>query len=271
MQRPKYNNVFFRLPFLSILLIAFIVMVNTGCAHINAFKEAKTTYESAVKGDISEMFGSQVIKDLAGNVSLPGAKVDKRKYGTAFAAFTKLIKDFEPKLKKSNLLGDALALQALSGWKAGKHKEALVLAQKALLFLPENQTRDVALMTALPGLIKSDEAFGLLSKDDTKYSNISKLIGDGLKAIKTARALSEGKPIERYLLLSELNLHSIWKDSFKFIGDDMDLASREVMNMKASAKEPFKKLGSVLKANGLSPETIKKVGNTWNQALGGIE
>jgi hypothetical protein len=114
-------------------------------------------------------------------------------------------------LQEDNLLGTAYTLKAYAEWRLGDYEAAVNTSTAALaakLF-----PRDLALNTALRGLIKNDQAYYHMQENDYGYRDIKTLLQEALEDITKGLATA-GKEdnIRFYLLLSELIVLKNWTD-----------------------------------------------------------
>lgn len=122
-------------------------------------------------------------------------------------------------LRDDQLLGVTYALKALTEWKLRKFDKAKESAKKAKTMVPEQLfPRDRALMEAIPGLIKNDQAFALIAEDGEPAElsecrngdrrticRISALVDSAIEDYQTARSsVAANHPVQLYLLQSQL-------------------------------------------------------------------
>jgi hypothetical protein len=207
------------------LSAAFIVLLvattaATGCGgggigtSTNRLREAQESFNQAATAENSLRFDDQLQEgpvqgQLASNTAIQNG------YASALLSLGKIEQQDVERLKTDKLWGNVLALKALTQWKLGLLDQARQTAAEAQQagadqLLP----RDQALLLALPGLIKVDEAFAALQRVPTDPSaaqratalqNVQLLVSDAVNAIDKGRvAAGTAHPVQVYLIQAEL-------------------------------------------------------------------
>jgi tetratricopeptide (TPR) repeat protein len=194
------------------ILIAIFVLSAcfvSGCGYIGKYSKAQDYFNAAAHADMGRRFNPDPNIDIK-NELIASNQINTN-YALAYRSITELIEKKKDSLKKDSLLGNALTIKAMSEWKLGKY---VIARETAVEALKENKDqlfpRDIALMIAMPGLIKTDQAyFHVMSiESDKTYEDIKDMIlGDhgAINDIEDAlKAVDTDHTIKVYLLMSEL-------------------------------------------------------------------
>jgi len=205
---------------LSAALIVLLVATATasGCGVIptstNRLREAQESFNQAATAENNLRFDGgleegPVQGQLVSNTAIQNG------YASALLSLGKIEQQDVERLKSDKLWGNVLALKALAQWKLGLLDQAHQTAAEAQQagadqILP----RDQALLLALPGLIKVDEAFAALQRLPAEPSatqraaalqNVQLLVSDAVNAIDKGRvAAGAAHPVQVYLIQTEL-------------------------------------------------------------------
>ena len=194
------------------ILVAIFVLsacFASGCSYISKYSKAQDYFNAAAQADMGRRFNPD--PNINSKNELIASNQINSNYALAYKSITELIEKNKNKLKKDRLLGNALTIKAMSEWKLGNY----VIARKtAVEALKENKDqlfpRDLALMTAMPGLIKTDQAYfhAMSIKSDKTYKDIKDMIlGDhgAMNDFEDAiNVVDTDHTITVYLLMSEL-------------------------------------------------------------------
>lgn len=193
--------------FVAIFILS--VCIISGCTYISKYSKAQGYFNAAAMADMERRLNPD--PNISSKDELIASSQINSNYALAYKSITEVIEKNENSLKKDQLLGNALTIKAMSEWRLGKHVIAYNTAAKALEESKDQLfPRDLALMTAMPGLIKADQAyFHAMSIESKKtYKNIKDMIlGDHGAMNDFERALKvvdTNHPITVYLLMSEL-------------------------------------------------------------------
>lgn len=208
--RLYLRNVYFAV--LSIALIALsscsAVQKVANVEHVAAVEEAQVVFNNATEQEIELMSASATDDDRAEKMSGVIAN-----YNTALVTVSSLIQNQRDALEEDNLLGQAYTIKALSEWKTGKSTQALSTIDEAsnsgVTFLP----RDNALMSALPSMIKSNEAKELMDEKESTFNALSSQLEESVLGLSSA--MSSGPEMDNsrlYLLTSQLGIMKNWSD-----------------------------------------------------------
>jgi hypothetical protein len=205
-----------RRPLGRLLLVLLLAMTAaSGCGtSTNRLREAQESFNQAATAENELRFDVELPE---GPVQDPVARntTIQNGYASALLSLGKLEQQDVEQLKSDKLWGNVLALKALAQWKLGLLDQARQTAAEAQQagadqLLP----RDQALLAALPGLIKVDEAFTALQRVPaepspaqraTTLGNVQLLVSDALTAIDRGRvAGGPAHPVQLYLIQAEL-------------------------------------------------------------------
>ena len=135
-------------------------------------------------------------------------------YRLSLATVSDLIDKKKGDLEKDNLLGVAYTLKALTEWRLGDYTSARTTASLGRQ-LPEGTLypRDRALIEALPGLIKNDQAYQHLVEGNYPYGDIKNLLRDSLKDLDEGmKVRSAGENLRLFFFFSKLAVLKNWLD-----------------------------------------------------------
>jgi len=254
------------------LSVAYIVLLvaaaaATGCGGIgtstNRLREAQESFNQAAAAENSLRFDDQLQEgpvqgQLASNTAIQNG------YASALLSLGKIEQQDVERLKSDKLWGNVLALKALTQWKLGLLDQARQTAAEAQQAGAEQLLpRDQALLMALPGLIKVDEAFTTLQRVPadpsaaqraTALQNVQLLVSDAVTAIDKGRvAAGATHPVQVYLIQAELAAYRNLQFAQQTLGegDDRALPAAKRADAQRLLKE-FKCQTEKLKA----PDTI---------------
>lgn len=147
-------------------LLLFTLWNATACAHLIYLDQAQNSFnkgatlENRERENLGKAGDSWAFDPMAGQEALVNSP--EMYYSVAYGQVRKALQR-EPKLKKNGVFSTALTIRALCEWKLGDYKNAEESAKESLKAMKSNGQirlpRDEAIMTALPGLIKTDQAF----------------------------------------------------------------------------------------------------------------
>jgi len=194
-------------------LLALAVMAS-GCASVNRLREAQASFNEAAAEDNKLRFDA-ALHERASAAALVQNTTIQNGYASALLSLDKLDARDVGRLKQDKLWGNVLALKALAQWRLGLLDKALVTAREVQQAGADQVlARDRALLLALPGLIKTDEAFAALQRlpaapDAPQRAatlvNVQLLIADAGRALDQGRAAADvGHPVHVYLIQAKL-------------------------------------------------------------------
>jgi hypothetical protein len=199
----------------ALIVVLVATAAATGCGtSVNRLREAQEAFNQAAAAENELRFDVELPEgpvqgQLARNTTIQNG------YASALLSLGKIEQQDVERLKSDKLWGNVLALKALAQWKLGLLDQARQTAAEAQQagtdqLLP----RDQALLLALPGLIKVDEAFAALQRLPAEPSaaqraaalqNVQLLVPDAVNAIDKGRvAAGAAHPVQVYLIQAEL-------------------------------------------------------------------
>jgi hypothetical protein len=182
---------------------------------VNRLRQAQQSFNEAAAAE------SRLWADAGSRVPITSDISIRNGYASALLTLDNLeAKDVEH-LKQERLWGEALVLKAFAQWRLGLLDGARDTArgvQKAEA--DQVRPRERALLLALPGLIKTDEAFATLQRvpaeataaqRESTFRNVQLLVADAVDAIDRGRtALDAVDPMHVYLIEANLaTLHDL--------------------------------------------------------------
>jgi hypothetical protein len=196
------------------LALVVLAALAVGCASVNHLREAQEAFNEAVTLETTLRFDAALAEgptqaQLAQNTTVQNG------YASALLSLDRLESRDVDRLKRDGLWGNVLALKALAQWRLGLTDDAQSTAREL------QQTgagpvhpRDRALLLALPGLIRTDEAFAALQRVPAEPSptqraatlrNVQLLVADAGEAIDRGRgAVDPAHPVHVYLIQARL-------------------------------------------------------------------
>ena len=258
---PMLKNLVFRL-----LLFFFVAGTLSGCSYLKEFQAAQDSFNVAAEMDNLSKFSPNSSANV-GNlpVTVGGARAS---YSLAYEHISKILNDGnKAKLRKDGLLGTALTIKALCEWKL-KMDGATATASEALEVLKADssvQARDLAVLTALPGLIKADQAYAFTQvRPKKEFAMIKKSIISAREDFKNAkRSVDSRHNVQTYLIMSELALFSTWNVAASRI-DDRDERKAERATLREEAIDLIDNLSDRLR---FDPEGENVIAY-WKDLLG---
>lgn len=191
--------------FIRVLLILAGLSVISGCiSHIQKLREVQNHFNAAA------LLENQLkIDPLSGDALAINTQANAS-YHLSLKLLTELIDKKEQELRNDDLLGTAYTLKALAEWRIGQYEDAINTVAKAGM---DKETklfpRDRALMNALSGLIKNDQAYGHMAAKDYDYTSIKKLLLSSMEDIKDQ--IRPGS-LGLYLAIARLSVLKNWAD-----------------------------------------------------------
>jgi hypothetical protein len=204
----------------SAALVVLLVAAATasGCGGVvtstNHLRDAQASFNQAATAENTLHFDNQLPEgpvqgQLASNTSIQNG------YASALLSLGKIEQQDVERLKSDKLWGNVLALKALTQWKLGLFDQARqTVAEAQQVGADQLLPRDQALLIALPGLIKVDEAFAALQRlparpdaaqRTTTLQNVQLLVTDAVTSIDRGRAAAGAThPVQVYLIQAEL-------------------------------------------------------------------
>lgn len=182
-------------PFLKIIvhaLLVFALLSGPGCAHLIYLDQAQSSFNTAATLENAARFKGAQATDWDAETRTAQQELTNSPelyYTLAYGQVRKALQR-ESELKKNGVLSSAYTIQALCEWKLGNHVRAEESAKNSLRAMKaDGQTRlprDEAMMTALPGLMKTDKAYAVYQEIyDRSFGDFAGVLNSA-EAAKTA-------------------------------------------------------------------------------------
>ncbi|HSB80467.1 MAG TPA: hypothetical protein VLM91_16930 [Candidatus Methylomirabilis sp.] len=189
------------LPRCTALILA--VVLTAGCATTNYLREAQDAFNQGAAAENAQRLAGGTPQE-----ALASLTAVRTSYASALLSLDKLSDSDKQSLQKDGLLGSALTLKALCQWRLGLYDKALATAADATSSVPEQiYPRDRALLLALPGLIKTDQAYDKILRKQSFDEVKELLVGSkgAVANIQSARgAVGKEHPVQGYLIQAQL-------------------------------------------------------------------
>ncbi len=191
-----------------VALFILAIFLLSGCvSHVQELRQAQDQFNMAAS--------------LENQMKLDPRNIDASAVGSVTASYrlsltmiSDLIDKKKGDLEKDSLLGVAYTLKALTEWRLGDYSSARTTAASGRQ-LPEGSLfpRDRALLDALPGLIKNDQAYQHLTEGNYPYTDIKRLLTESLRDLDEGMKVgSAGENLRLFFLLSKLAVLKNWLD-----------------------------------------------------------
>ena len=198
---------------LAYFALLLIIVVANSCAnlsHVKTLREVQDQFNSAT------VLENQLKADpLSADATILLRGHSNASYRLVLEDVTKLIDDKRQDLQTDNLLGIAYTLKALTEWRLRDYDAAVkttntVINQDIQLF-----PRDRAVIKALRGLIKNDQAFSHMMQKDHKFKDLKTLLAESAEDINQGISeVPEGNNVRTYLAMAKLAVLKNWLDLF---------------------------------------------------------
>jgi len=210
----KHQNPWTPVKFLILIIVSLGI---AGCvSHAKTLREAQDNFNGAASLE------NQIKIDPLATDSIAATSQALAGYKLTLETVTKLIDEKEKALKADNLLGSAYTLKALSQWRLGNYEAAVATVNKVksaqdITLFP----RDKAIIDALRGLIKNDQAYTMMNAKDQNnspvhsFAEIKTLLMESVDDLNAGNAaVQEGHNIHLYLSVSKMAALKNWLDLF---------------------------------------------------------
>ena len=267
------------------MLVALACTIGTsGCvSHIDTLREAERTFSRAADMENRERFGDEQA----------GSSVDSytSSYRIVVATLQKLITEKSQDLGADRLLCTAHTLRVLALWRLGERDNAVRGARDGLdgACAPTgNQPpppRDRAMLVALPGLVRIDEASGLLAKRpaakappeerERAYRRIAEETTQAIGFIDDAeRDLTPDHPLRGYLAVSRMGgvrIRQIAATNLLFGTQGLAAEENAIIGQAQMAWDGYRRY---IQCRPLIPDQANdshRGVQRWKRALGGVK
>lgn len=213
--RPAIRWKFFTAPTLLILLVSLIA---AGCVG-----PAKTLREAQDQFNTAAALENQVKLNPLQEDTLVTISRAREGYRQALLLVSPLIEEKQNALAQDNLLGSAYTLKALTLWRLGDYDQTLetLQAANAKPVTDSLYPRDRAVMDAMRGLIKNDQAYRKMTDRGPDgaptgaYGDIHTLLVEALDDLNGGfTVVTDEHAIRLYIVVSQLAVLKNWSDLF---------------------------------------------------------
>ena len=192
----------------TVTLSLVLSLFAAGCQTASSLRDAPDTFnraaaaENTLRSDLNEPLHG------GGADTMIGLGAVRSGYASALVVLNRITTESAAKLRNDQLLGDALTLKALCEWRLGQFSNAVATAQSAQSAAADQLfPRDRALLRALPGLIKTDQAYQKIM-ERKPLAEIEQLLVSGNGAVADLQTAREGvdrdHPVQIFLLQAQL-------------------------------------------------------------------
>ena len=183
--------------------LLFIQALFTSCVTVNKIADAQDYFNKAAEAENSTKFSGS-----ASGAELVQINNIRTNYALAYKFVNDALSTDKSGLASDKLLGTAYSIKAICEWKLADFTNAVNSSKLALDSLKSETNapgRDMAVMTALPGLIKIDQAYAKIMAGTSSYSDLVKLLDSAMDDLENASGVVDKKhPVQVYLAMSKL-------------------------------------------------------------------
>jgi hypothetical protein len=247
----------------AVTLALVLGLLAAGCQTVSSLREAQDTFNRAAAAENTLRSDLNRPLDSGGGDTLIGLGSARSGYASALLILKRITSESPDKLRNDQLLGDALTLKALCEWRLGQFSNAVATAQSAQSAAADQLfPRDRALLRALPGLIKTDQAY-LKIMDQRPLMEIEQLLVSGSGALADLQAAREvvdrDHPVQVFLLQSQLAAYRNFTVAEFRLNNNATVPVDHPARMKANTQ--LKELDRLSKATGAGPNLV----NYWQK------
>lgn len=230
-----------------VISMALLFALAVGCAGVNRLREAQDAFSQAAAAENALRFDTKASDAAAGLVSVRSG------YASALLSLEKLEGSKEQtQLSNDGLWGAALTLKALTQWRLGQFDKAVATADLAKQGAGNQiYPRDLAVIVALPGLVKTDQAYDKILRTNAPLSEVEGLlIGErgAVANIEHARGqVDRDHPVQIYLIQAQLAAYRNFQVAADRLNSPPAIVPAE-HPARANANAQLKELDRLLKA-----------------------
>ena len=232
-----------------------------GCAtDVNRLREAQDSFNQAASAENALRFDRKASDALASMGAVRSG------YASALLSLENLSSKDEAALRQDGLWGSALTLKALTQWRLGQYDRAIATAEQAKQSASDQMyPRDRALIAALPGLVKTDQAYNKILLTNAPLSDIKALLVGEHGAVadiqKARQQLDREHPLQIYLIQAQLAAFRNYQVGTDYLGNHSTVTADDEARVKANSQ--LKDLDRLLRTQG--PELRSNLVNYWVQ------
>jgi len=259
-----------------------VALLAGGCvSHIETLRQAEQGFSRAAEMENRERYGD--VRSAGAVESYTSA------YRISAKSLEKLIAQNSKELAADNLLCTAYTLHALALWRLADREDAIRQSKAALAGAcaapgaadPRSETpRDHALLVALPGLARIDEASALLAQSatapaDERIKTFRRIKADIMDAIRlldeAERELPPGHPLRGYFALSRMGAVRVWQVAVVNLLFGTDLREPERKAAQDAGRAAWLQYRQVVECREPGADDPAKVAagvQAWSKAIG---
>ena len=246
------------------LALVVVAALAAACSSVNHLREAQESFNEAAALETTLRFDTALAEGPT-QAPLARSATVQNGYASALLSLDRLESGDVDRLKRDGLWGNVLALKALAQWKLGLADEA----QRTATEIHHGgagpvHPRDRALLLALPGLIKTDEAYAALQRLPAEpgptqraatLRNVQRLVADAGEAIDRGRgAVDPAHPVHVYLIQARLAALRNLQVAHERLGDGE--ARTLPAGRRAEVQRGLKELRCHAERQGAAPEIV---------------
>jgi hypothetical protein len=231
--------------------LALAAVLTVGCASVNRLREAQDSFNQAASAENAARFDANPSDTTASLVSARSG------YASALLSLAKIESKDQASLQHDGLWGAALSLKSLCQWRLSQYEQALVSVEQARNSgTNQIHPRDRALLAALPGLIKVDQAYSKILNQAPLADVKDLLVGDNgaVANLQAARALvDKDHPVQIYLIQGQLAAYRNYTVALDRLDNHATVAAADPARAKAIAQ--LKELDRLLRIQKPGPSS----------------
>ena len=267
------------IPFAAIIKIILVGLLLTACTEVNYLRDAQSSFSEAAR--LENDLRTQPGLDPQANDLLKENEV-RAGYASAIASINLLQAGQIERLKSDKIWGVALTIKAMSYWRLGDYDQMQNVVNQANQVADQIYPRDKAMLQALPGLRRVDEAHAIVAAaiegneaqrkklKNERREAVARLVERAVQILGEARKSAPAEhALYAYLIQSELAGYKNKLDGLqKFTGgtlndQDLDQAAKLVSALDCAFK-------SYLAADNLA-QARSQVIDEWKKRFGLVD
>jgi hypothetical protein len=237
-----------------------------GCAGVNRLREAQEAFNQAAAAENRLRF-DRVDADGTEGIVLVDLTAARGGYTSALVSLEKMAPGDVAQLKRDGLWGNALTLKALAEWRLGLYDKARATADEAQRTAGDQMhPRDRALLEALPGLIKNDEAYRKIYAQ-RPLPEVEGLLREAVADVQRARgAVEKTHPVQLYLIQVQLVTYKNLRTAYARLANQTSVPADNPA--VGEAQKNFQELSDLLKQ--VNPDARGQMIAYWARVCGDL-
>ena len=267
-----------------IILVGLIYLLS-GCVNIssvNHLHQAQQAFNNAASIENKSRFNYSDPVSQDNDNPIVDLNIARSGYVAALEILRQMPDEERNMLIKDRLWGVKLTLEGLTLWRLGKYEEAFKIIQLADENSDQIYSRDAALLTALPGLIKIDLAYQKILEakeaDDEEKKNVlnnvtqrlvemdntkPKIEWSAVQTLREARAkVNKEHLVNSYLIQSQLSAYRNYKVAYTLISTHNSVPDNQY---KLEAMYNLNELKVLLSKHRIIDKNIGKLVGYWGK------